>query len=48
MAIRPGSKEQREATFRSRNLLRNQPDKAKAWEDLCFARKTMRALRDEA
>jgi DNA polymerase len=27
-------------------LLRNLPDKAKAWEDLCFARATMRALKD--
>ncbi len=26
-------------------LLRNLPDKAKAWEDLCFARATMTALR---
>ena len=36
------------ATYHPAYLLRNQPDKAKAWEDLCFARKTMRALRDEA
>ena len=35
-------------TYHPAYLLRNQPDKAKAWEDLCFARKTMRALRDEA
>jgi DNA polymerase len=26
-------------------LLRNLPDKAKAWEDLCFARATMQALK---
>jgi len=26
-------------------LLRNPPDKAKAWEDLCFARATMRDLK---
>jgi DNA polymerase len=35
-------------TYHPAYLLRNQPDKAKAWEDLCFARKTMRALQDEA
>jgi len=35
-------------TYHPAYLLRNQPDKAKAWEDLCFARRTMRALRDEA
>ena len=35
-------------TYHPAYLLRNPPDKAKAWEDLCFARKTMRALRDEA
>jgi len=29
-------------------LLRNLPDKAKAWEDLCFARATMRRLCEEA
>ena len=27
-------------------LLRNLPDKAKAWEDLCFARTAMRGLKD--
>jgi hypothetical protein len=26
-------------------LLRNLPDKSKAWEDLCFARATMQELR---
>lgn len=35
-------------TYHPAYLLRNQPDKAKAWEDLCFARRTMRALRAEA
>ena len=35
-------------TYHPAYLLRNQPDKAKAWEDLCFARQTMRALRDGA
>lgn len=35
-------------TYHPAYLLRNQPDKAKAWEDLCFARKTMRALQDGA
>jgi DNA polymerase len=29
-------------------LLRNLPDKAKAWEDLCFARATMQALKASA
>ena len=29
-------------------LLRNLPDKAKAWEDLCFARATMRSLKAAA
>ena len=29
-------------------LLRNLPDKAKAWADLCFARKTMRELQFQA
>jgi DNA polymerase len=29
-------------------LLRNLPDKAKAWEDLCFARATMRDLKATA
>jgi len=28
-------------------LLRNLPDKAKAWEDLCFARRTMADLRQQ-
>jgi len=31
-------------TYHPAYLLRNLPDKAKAWEDLCFARDTMRAL----
>jgi DNA polymerase len=31
-------------TYHPAYLLRNLPDKAKAWEDLCFARATMRAL----
>ena len=35
-------------TYHPAYLLRNLPDKAKAWEDLCFARRTMRALKDEA
>jgi len=30
-------------TYHPAYLLRNLPDKAKAWEDLCFARATMRA-----
>ena len=29
-------------TYHPAYLLRNLPDKAKAWEDLCFARNTMR------
>ena len=29
-------------TYHPAYLLRNLPDKAKAWEDLCFARRTMR------
>jgi uracil-DNA glycosylase family 4 len=29
-------------------LLRSLPDKAKAWEDLCFARRTMAELRSES
>jgi DNA polymerase len=29
-------------------LLRNLPDKAKAWEDLCFMRRTMRGLKSGA
>ena len=32
-------------TYHPAYLLRNLPDKAKAWEDLCFAVKTMGALR---
>ncbi|GBG15507.1 DNA polymerase bacteriophage-type [Novimethylophilus kurashikiensis] len=31
-------------TYHPAYLLRNLPDKAKAWEDLCFARATMRNL----
>lgn len=31
-------------TYHPAYLLRNMPDKAKAWEDLCFARSTMQAL----
>jgi len=31
-------------TYHPAYLLRNLPDKAKAWEDLCFMRKTMREL----
>jgi len=31
-------------TYHPAYLLRNLPDKAKAWEDLCFARSTMLAL----
>jgi len=31
-------------TYHPAYLLRNLPDKAKAWADLCFARKTMRGL----
>jgi uracil-DNA glycosylase family 4 len=31
-------------TYHPAYLLRNLPDKAKAWEDLCFARATMREL----
>lgn len=31
-------------TYHPAYLLRNLPDKAKAWEDLCFMRKTMRDL----
>jgi DNA polymerase len=29
-------------TYHPAYLLRNLPDKAKAWEDLCLARRTMR------
>ncbi len=32
------------ATYHPAYLLRNLPDKAKAWEDLCFARRTMAEL----
>jgi DNA polymerase len=32
-------------TYHPAYLLRNLPDKAKAWEDLCFMRKTMTGLR---
>jgi len=35
-------------TYHPAYLLRNLPDKAKAWEDLCFAAATMAALRDKA
>jgi DNA polymerase len=31
-------------TYHPAYLLRNLPDKAKAWEDLCYARRTMRDL----
>jgi DNA polymerase len=31
-------------TYHPAYLLRNLPDKAKAWEDLVFARKTMQSL----
>jgi DNA polymerase len=31
-------------TYHPAYLLRNLPDKAKAWEDLCFMRKTMKGL----
>lgn len=33
-------------TYHPAYLLRNLPDKAKAWEDLCFARRTMAQLAD--
>jgi len=35
-------------TYHPAYLLRNLPDKAKAWEDLCFARSTMRDLQSAA
>ena len=35
-------------TYHPAYLLRNLPDKAKAWEDLCFARATMQRLQSEA
>jgi len=34
-------------TYHPAYLLRNLPDKAKAWEDLCFARATMRRLTEQ-
>lgn len=34
-------------TYHPAYLLRNLPDKAKAWEDLCFARRTMQRLKAE-
>jgi DNA polymerase len=34
-------------TYHPAYLLRNLPDKAKAWEDLCFARRTMTELHSE-
>ncbi len=36
------------ATYHPAYLLRNLPDKAKAWEDLCRARAMMRTLREAA
>jgi uracil-DNA glycosylase family 4 len=35
-------------TYHPAYLLRNLPDKAKAWEDLCFARSTMAKLRTQS
>jgi len=35
-------------TYHPAYLLRNLPDKAKAWEDLCFMRRTMRDLKSGA
>lgn len=35
-------------TYHPAYLLRSLPDKAKAWEDLCFARRTMADLRAQA
>ena len=35
-------------TYHPAYLLRSLPDKAKAWEDLCFARRAMAALRAQA
>jgi DNA polymerase len=35
-------------TYHPAYLLRSLPDKAKAWEDLCFARRTMADLRTQA
>jgi uracil-DNA glycosylase family 4 len=34
-------------TYHPAYLLRNLPDKAKAWEDLCFARRQMRAAAED-
>lgn len=34
-------------TYHPAYLLRNLPDKARAWEDLCFARDTMRGLQSQ-
>jgi DNA polymerase len=34
-------------TYHPAYLLRNLPDKAKAWEDLCFARRTLADLHSE-
>lgn len=34
-------------TYHPAYLLRNLPDKAKAWEDLCYARRTMRNLQSQ-
>jgi DNA polymerase len=34
-------------TYHPAYLLRSLPDKAKAWEDLCFARRTMADLRQQ-
>ncbi|HEY5293799.1 MAG TPA: uracil-DNA glycosylase, partial [Burkholderiales bacterium] len=35
-------------TYHPAYLLRSLPDKAKAWEDLCFARRTMADLLTQA
>src|SRR5690606_4420945 len=35
-------------TYHPAYLLRNLPDKARAWEDLCFARRTMQTLTSES
>ena len=35
-------------TYHPAYLLRSLPEKAKAWEDLCFARRTMQGLPDVA
>ncbi len=35
-------------TYHPAYLLRNLPDKAKAWEDLCYAVETMKALQERA